>query len=1184
MAGRERQMRELSEHRWTQKRRRCVKKKSFTRRSRPSLEVLEERWLLDASLPSIFPGLKLHLGNVEPASVVMGDLNEDGNPDLVTANRLADTVSVFLGEGDGRFTVTQYPVGDLPSDIEMADFDGDGHLDVVVSNSGDNSLSLFFGSGGGNLGDGILWSLPSSPRDLAVGDFDGDGNPDIAAILVSDDGNSLAIFSYQGDGSFEVLFESPAGISPRALTVADVNRDGHLDLLVGNLGSIDVYLFEEDEAFQLVSTLVPIRTDSLAVADFDGDGLVDIAACERGSPYFLVAIGEGDGNFDVLSLQSLDRTLQYLLAGDFNTDTRIDLALVDAEGTILSLTGHGDGSFETHIPPGPSASSGSAAGIVGDVNSDGHLDVVTVNTYDVSIIFGDGTGVFPSRQSHPAGLSPSRVRPADLNNDGWPDLLVANWSGGYVSIFLNDRTGNFVEMGRYPIGPYMGAVAAGDFNGDGHADFVAVDRFSGEVAVFQNIGGGQFVSDSRFAVGQGPSDVIAADFNGDGHLDLAVCNQGSNDVSILLGLGDNTFQARGRFTVGSNPFSLAVSDFNDDGRMDLISANWDSDDVSILLGNGDGTFQTELRYTMGDGSRSVAAGDFNGDGFVDIATGNRQNHSVSVRLGNGDGTFGTESRYSVGNFVSHLTVADFDGDGRLDIATTNSGSNDVAILFGNGDGTFLPEVRFTAGDSPEALVAVDVDRNGRLDLVVLNQVSNSITILHNLLPGRYSVRDLGTVDDLTISDLVALEPTDLVFQVSPTRDGILTVIGESLDVPGSITLQLYDDNPFENPEATLLAQSQFADSQARLDYEFAEGGRLYYVIASGSDTSFSLRFVNLLAVQFLGESGALVSVFGTEHDDFLVLRPGTSPQVVINGVSYGLSETPDSLTVQGGLGSGVDIVVVYDGPGDDVFYLRPGSLKAVIPGPIPVSVDQIVGFEEAHVYATGGGQDTAYLYDSSEHGLVDLSVSLKSEPQYRHVKMIGPGVYHRVKLVEVVHAFATGDNDRAVFFDSPGDDVFFGGYGLSRMAGPGYDVTAHNFRTVTAFASQGYDRADLVDSIFKDEFHAKGHKHEIFDQVTAGARYRITVRAFDHVYAEASTAGTSRDTLKVWPTGGDDLVAISGDVLDHFAVSGEEMRWLFRAVGFEVAKLQPTTDSSDQAQLTEPIQMNLEIGSGWQVN
>ncbi|WP_347243248.1 VCBS repeat-containing protein [Thermogutta sp.] len=208
-------------------------------------------------------------------------------------------------------------------------------------------LSLFFfGTGEGSFGEEVLWSLASSPRDLAVGDFDGDGNPDMAAILVGDDGNFVAVFTSQGDGSFDLLFESPAGISPDALTVADVNCDGRLDLMVGNFRSIDVYLSKEDGTFELVSTPTPIRRDSLAVADFDGDGLVDVAACERGSPYLIVGLGRGDGGFDLLSTETLDRPIECVLTGDFNEDMSMDLVLVVGDGTILSLTGRGDGSFE----------------------------------------------------------------------------------------------------------------------------------------------------------------------------------------------------------------------------------------------------------------------------------------------------------------------------------------------------------------------------------------------------------------------------------------------------------------------------------------------------------------------------------------------------------------------------------------------------------------------------------------------------------------------------------------------------------------------------------------------------------------------------------------------------------------------------------------------------------------------
>ena len=612
-------------------------------------------------------------------------------------------------------------------------------------------------------------------------------------------------------------------------------------------------------------------------------------------------------------------------------------------------------------------------------------------------------------------------------------------------------------------------------------------------------------------------------------------------------------------------------------------ANWLGGDISIFLNDRRGHFLENGRYPVGSSVGAVTGGDFNGDGFVDVATGNRQDHSVTVRLGNDDGTFDAEARYPVGNFVSDVTVADFNGDGHLDIATTNSGSNDVAILYGKGDETFLSAIRFTAGESPEALTAIDVDRNGRVDLVVLNQLTDSLTVLKNLLPDRYLINDLGAVSDVTIPNLSASNPANVVFEVTAARNGVLTILAESVEIPGSVTVQLFDDNPFENPGATLVAESEATGSQTRLDYEFAEGGQSYYVIVSEIDTEFSLRFINLLAVQPQRETGTLVSIFGTDRDDFLVLKAGAVPGVVINGVAYGVPDMPGPLTVQGDLGPGGDILVAYDGEGDDLFDLRPGSLKAVIPAPTAITIDAIVAFEEAHIYATSGGQNTARLYDSAEDAPVGLSVRLKSEPQCSHVKTIGPDMYYRVKRFEVVHGFATGDDDRAIFFDSSGDDTFSGGYGLSRMSGPGYDVLVHNFRTVTAFASQGLDRAALVDSVFKDECHAKAAKHEIFDQVTGKARYRVTVRAFDYVFAEASTAGNNRDTVKLWPTVGDDLVAINGDVVDHFWVSASQLRWLFRAVGFEFAKLQPTTSSNDRVQLTEPVEISLDIGSGWQV-
>jgi hypothetical protein len=339
---------------------------------------------------------------------------------------------------------------------------------------------------------------------------------------------------------------------------------------------------------------------------------------------------------------------------------------------------------------------------VGDFNGDGVQDLAVgnFNSLDVSVLLGNGDGTFQAAGKIPLGFIPLALAVGDFNSDGVQDLAVADHghhgARSYVSILLGNGDGSFQAARYFPLPGDPQSVAVGDFNNDGVPDLAVANYFEGPyyiddyVSVLLGNGDGTFRDARCCLLGTdgftfSSSSVAVGDFNNDGMPDLAVA---IDVVGVLLGNGDGTFQGARNFFVDGSPVSVAVGDFNGDGVQDLAVAG-DSRGVAVLLGNGDGTFQAARYFAAGRVPWSVAVGDFNGDGVQDLVVANDgtyplyQDSSVSVLLGNGDGTFQAAQNFDVGLAPRSVAVADFNGDGLPDLAVANVASNDVSVLINN---------------------------------------------------------------------------------------------------------------------------------------------------------------------------------------------------------------------------------------------------------------------------------------------------------------------------------------------------------------------------------------------------------------------------------------------------------------------------------------------------------------------
>jgi hypothetical protein len=275
-------------------------------------------------------------------------------------------------------------------------------------------------------------------------------------------------------------------------------------------------------------------------------------------------------------------------------------------------------------------------------------------------------------------------------------------------------------------------MAAGDVNGDGWPDLVVANYSDNTVGVLLNNNGKGFKPSAEYSSGSsGPGSVALADLNGDGKLDLAVANLGRADVAILIGNSDGTFQTAVSYGAGDNPESVAVGDLNGDGKLDLVVADFDHL-FSVLLGNGDGTFQPATSFPLSGFAFFATLADLNNDTELDLVISYSQ-HNISVLLGNGDGSFQAVTDYEVGNFPGLAAAADVNGDGNLDlaVAVSNAEHGSVTVLLGKGDGSFQSAHQFGTSLGSYSVAAADFNHDRAIDLATANLSTNNVSVLMN---------------------------------------------------------------------------------------------------------------------------------------------------------------------------------------------------------------------------------------------------------------------------------------------------------------------------------------------------------------------------------------------------------------------------------------------------------------------
>jgi VCBS repeat protein len=528
-----------------------------------------------AALPPITVGLR-------PQDVVAADFNRDGFVDLAVANTGLARLTILYGQAGAAFTRTDVGAPAGLNVLAVADLNDDGWLDLAAASSSANRIALYRGGAAGFSVSSI--EAGASPRGLAIGDVNRDGRPDLLAA----NRNSSTVTLWLGVRGSALAFrrfgELPAGAGSRAVTVADFDNDGRLDFATANEYAAHLTAYANTTAFARGAFAFqpqPLPFGGSAIADFNHNGQWDLVSQDA-------VLLDGVTRVNLPPRVLTDSQTRAVAVGDLNRDGNEDIVMSEAlyygadGGHLEVLLGDGRGGF---VRDGAYEGLSQARQIaIVDLNRDGWPEIV-VGGYNhstgsgvVTILTPQSAGTFIAQQTAVPGWI-TALQVADVDRDGKLDLVLSFESPREIDVLRGDGAGGFSSTLQIPQEKVPYALALADVNLDGWLDIITDDGptvgvrlATGTLTWGPGVAYPIVLRRGETDWPAPPTGVLAADLTHDGVPDVLIPS-----MAILPGRADGTLGPSEEFSAWGA--SLAV-DWNHDGLLDLIA------DATVLLNRG----------------------------------------------------------------------------------------------------------------------------------------------------------------------------------------------------------------------------------------------------------------------------------------------------------------------------------------------------------------------------------------------------------------------------------------------------------------------------------------------------------------------------------------------------------------------------------------------------------------------
>ncbi len=386
--------------------------------------------------------------------------------------------------------------------------------------------------------------------------------------------------SWEGNGEARVMAPVLLGQSGK-VEVKVQNSDGQ----VARRGDLLTYVRGLLRFFPSMDTQGGYGSNAVQIADVNGDGKPDLvmAYMDQGvmdrSSAISVFLGNGNGGFTFSKDYDTGPGLFSMVLADVNMDHRPDLVAINSvQNTMQVYLGKGDGTFKDRVSY--ATEDRPVAVALADVNSDGVSDAVTANgdSSTLCVFIGSPDGTFAPCQSVKLDRGPRTMALGDVNGDKIPDVVLTEQGKAEIDVLLGGKdggkgNGTFTLFGTYPLSSAASGVALADLNGDGYADLLASNRDKSTMTVLLGKGNGTFVLRGAPYVGDGPESLVVTDLNLDGRPDVVLPCFAQGRVSVLMGIGNGDFQPAVFYKTADAPYILGVGDVNGDQLPDIIGGN-----------------------------------------------------------------------------------------------------------------------------------------------------------------------------------------------------------------------------------------------------------------------------------------------------------------------------------------------------------------------------------------------------------------------------------------------------------------------------------------------------------------------------------------------------------------------------------------------------------------------------------